>query len=221
MINTQSQLKQSVTAKRCKVFSPTFEPDQKVCVVENRSSARSRAFVDDQKTKPESNIPSSVLQNNHNTDTNHILIDPLPVTANNPKRGPQPLTKRSPVTATVCDPDGGFPETTGNPEGGVPVTSGRGVITANCKGGIPVTTSNLKKGVAATTSTPKGGTPATTSTRDNANPMATTILSQASLRNPELCLRKAFTSSSRSQTLTCFLKVLHQSQYTPPSLLQG
>ena len=41
VINMQSQLKQSVTAKRCKVFSPNLEPDQKVRVVENRSSVRS------------------------------------------------------------------------------------------------------------------------------------------------------------------------------------
>ena len=74
----QSQLKQSGTAKRCKVFSPNLEPDQKVRVVENRSSVRSLTFASDENTKPESNISSSVLQKNSDMDcADHVLTDAL------------------------------------------------------------------------------------------------------------------------------------------------
>ena len=52
VINMQSQLKQSVTAKRCKVFSPNLELDQKVRVVENRSSVHSLTFASDKNTNP-------------------------------------------------------------------------------------------------------------------------------------------------------------------------
>lgn len=193
VINMQIQLRQSVSAKRCKVFSPTLEPDQKVRAVENRSSARSLTFADYkiQNTKPESNISSTVLQKNSDMDRADHVPTNTPVTCNNLRKGPQPLTRRSPDTATTCDP-----------KRGVPVTSGRGVITGDRKGGIPETTSNLEEGVSATTNTAEGGTTATTTTRGNPNPMATIILSQAGLNNPGVSLRKAFTSPSRSDSRT-------------------
>ena len=183
VINMQIQLKQSVAVKRCKVFSPTLEPDQKVRVVENRSSARSLTFADHENTKPESNISSSVLQKSSGMDrgADHVLTN-TSVTGNNLRKGPQPLTiaRRSPDAATACDP-----------KRGVPVTSGIGVITGEREGGIPVTTSNLEEGVSVTTNTPEGGKIATTTTRSNPNPKAAIILSQAGSNNPGVSLRKA------------------------------
>ena len=177
VINMQIQLKQSVTAKRCKVFSPTLEPEQKVRVVENRSSARSLTFADHENTKPESNISSSVLQKNSRMDrgADHVLTNTLFVTGNNLRKGAQPLTmaRRSPDAATACDP-----------KRGVPVTSGIDIITGEREGGIPVTTSNLEEEVSVTTKTPEEGKTATTTTRSNPNPMAAIILSQAGLNNP-------------------------------------
>ena len=207
VINMQIQLKQSVTAKRCKVFSPTLEPEQKVRVVENRSSARSLTFADHENTKPETNISSSVLQKNSGMDrgVDHVLTNTLSVTGNNLRKGPQPLNmaRRSPDAATACDP-----------KRGVPVTSGIDIITGEREGGIPVTTSNLEEGVSVTTNTPEEGKTATTTTRRNPNPMAAIILSQAGLNNPGVSRRKArgsFTSPSHSQTLACILKVLASS----------
>lgn len=204
VVNMQIQLKQSVTAKRCKVFSPTLEPDQKVRVMENRSSARSLNFADHENTKPESNISSSALQKNSDMDrADHVLTNTLSVTGSNIRKGPQSLTRRSHDTATACEP-----------KRGVPVTNGIGVVTGDRKGGIPVTTSNLEEGVSVATNTPGGGATAITTTRNNPNPMAAIILSQAGLNNPGVSLRKvrgSFTSPSRSQTLACILKVLASS----------
>lgn len=195
VINMQGQLKQSVTAKRWKVFSPTLEPDQKVRVVANRSRVRSLTFADEN-TKLESNISkisSSLLQTNSDMDcADHVPTGALLVTGKNFIKGPQPLTKRSPVIATACDP-----------KGGVPVTIDKSLITGDLKGGIPVTTSNLEEGVSLTTNTPERGTPATANTRGNPNPMATIILSQAGLSNPGVSLRKAFAMPSCLQTLAC------------------
>lgn len=191
VINMQSQLKQSVTAKRCKVFSPTLEPDQKVRVVENRSSVRSLTFADEN-TKPESNISSSLPQMNSDMDcVDHVPTGALFVTGKNLITRPQPLTKRSPDRATTCDPKRFV---------------GKSLITGDRKGGIPVTSSNLEEGVPLTTNTPERGTPATATTRGNPNPMATIILSQAGLSNPGVSLRKVLPSCL--QTPACILKVL-------------
>ena len=47
VISTQEQLKAMVTTKRCKVFSPSCEPEKKVRVLQkDRSSARSLVFHD-------------------------------------------------------------------------------------------------------------------------------------------------------------------------------
>ena len=182
VINMQSQLKQSVTPKRCKVFSPTLEPDQKVRVVENPSSVRSLTFADEN-TKPESNISSSLPQMNSDMDcVDHVPTGALFVTGKNLITRPQPWT---------CDPKRGV---------------GKSLVTGDRKGGIPVTSRNLEEGVPLTTSTPERGTPATATTRGNPNPMATIILSQAGLSKPGLCLRKVLPSCL--QTPACILKVL-------------
>lgn len=55
----QSHLKSRVTTKRCKVFSPTCEPEKKVRVLNNnRSSARSLSFADDSQGNAAANDPS-------------------------------------------------------------------------------------------------------------------------------------------------------------------
>lgn len=123
VIDMQSQLRQSVTTKRCKVFSPTLEPDQKVRVVENRSSGRSLTFADHENAKPQSNISSPLLQKNSDLDC-PVLTDTLPAstaTGNNLRKGPPPLTRKSPDTATAYDPK--VSVTTNTPEGGTPATT--------------------------------------------------------------------------------------------------
>ena len=168
VINTQSQLKQRVTTKRCKVFSPTCEPDKKIRVVENRSSARSLAFGNDLQNV--TNILNSVQQNNHDMDTDLALVESAPATTNNAKRGPEPITtgnrtcKKRSIPPGDCNPKGGMSISTheggasvpnSSPKGGAPVTNSNALV------GAPVTISNAKGNALVTTSNAKGSAPVT------------------------------------------------------------